>query len=176
MSLPQRILGRDLFWWLSLTRLMQLNVESRLGRRMAQRDTLIGSSERRLRRSGVTIRKRLVEAVGRRTVFEDGSALDVDVVVWATGYRPDYSWIDIPEAKDESGHIVHRRGVTPSPGFTFVGLTWQHTRGSALLGFVKEDAAFIAETIDTRRNSGTTESSPESGAELRSTTPRASGR
>src|SRR5438477_5630128 len=104
MSLPQRFLGRDLFWWLSLTRSIQLNVESRVGRRVAQRDTLIGSSERRLRRSGVTIRKRLVEAAGRHTIFEDGSGLDVDVVIWATGYRPVYSWIDIPEAKDESGH------------------------------------------------------------------------
>jgi putative flavoprotein involved in K+ transport len=169
-SLPQRLLGRDLFWWLSLTRFMKLNVDSKLGRRMAQRDVLIGSSERRLRRSGVTIRKRLVEAVGRRAVFEDGSDLNIDVVVWATGYRPDYTWIDIPEVKDDSGHIVHRRGVTPSPGLVFVGLTWQHTRGSALLGFVKEDAAFIAESIERRREKDGAGSTPEPGAGILSTT------
>jgi len=111
------------------------------------------------------------------TMVEDSPPLGLDLtrgeietIVWATGYRPDYSWIDIPEVKDGSGLILHRRGVTPSPGLTFVGLTWQHTRGSALLGFVKEDAAFIAETIDARRNKDAAESSPE-GVEVEPTGP-----
>ena len=43
--------------------------------------------------------------------------------------------------------VVHQRGVTGSPGLYFLGLPWQHTRGSALLGFVKDDAAYIAEQI-----------------------------
>ena len=42
---------------------------------------------------------------------------------------------------------MHRRGVTESPGLYFLGLTWQHTRGSALLGWVKDDAEHIAEQI-----------------------------
>jgi putative flavoprotein involved in K+ transport len=42
---------------------------------------------------------------------------------------------------------VHRRGVTEVPGLYFLGLSWQHTRGSALLGFVQEDAAFLAGRI-----------------------------
>jgi putative flavoprotein involved in K+ transport len=46
------------------------------------------------------------------------------------------------------GRLAHQRGVTASPGLYFLGLTWQHTRGSALLGWVKEDAAYIAERID----------------------------
>jgi putative flavoprotein involved in K+ transport len=44
----------------------------------------------------------------------------------------------------EDGMPVHRRGVTDVPGLYFLGLPWQHTRGSALLGFVKHDAAFVA--------------------------------
>ena len=43
--------------------------------------------------------------------------------------------------------MLHRRGVTDYPGLFFLGLTWQHTRGSALLGWVKDDAEFIAEHI-----------------------------
>ena len=42
---------------------------------------------------------------------------------------------------------MHRRGVTDSPGLYFLGLTWQHTRGSALLGWVKDDAEYIAQQI-----------------------------
>ena len=78
--------------------------------------------------------------------FEDGSELEADAVVWATGYRPDYSWIELP-VFDEAGRLRHRRGVTDAPGLYFLGLTWQYTRGSALIGWVKDDAEFIAEQI-----------------------------
>jgi putative flavoprotein involved in K+ transport len=98
----------------------------------------------------VTFRKRLASAAGRRAVFDDGSEQDVDAIVWATGYRPDFSWLDIPTIKDERGGIIHRRGVTAASGVLFIGLTWQHTRGSALIGFVDDDAAFIASRIDSR--------------------------
>jgi putative flavoprotein involved in K+ transport len=43
--------------------------------------------------------------------------------------------------------VVHRRGVTGSPGLYFLGLPWQHTRGSALLGWVKDDAEYLARRI-----------------------------
>jgi putative flavoprotein involved in K+ transport len=147
-SLPQRLLDKDLFWWLSGIGFMKVSTDSRLGRKLAKRDVLIGSSARRLRRSGVTVRKRLASAAGRRAVFDDGSEQDFDAVVWATGYRSDFSWIDVPGVRDESGGIIHGRGVTDAPGLFFVGLTWQHTRGSALIGFVGDDAAFIAGHID----------------------------
>lgn len=50
---------------------------------------------------------------------------------------------------------MHRRGVTESPGLYFLSLPWQHTRGSALLGWVKDDAEHIAEHIR-KSHSGTT--------------------
>jgi putative flavoprotein involved in K+ transport len=53
--------------------------------------------------------------------------------------------------------LVHRRGVTESPGLYFLGLSWQHTRGSALLGWVKDDAEFIARQISAVRNAETAE-------------------
>ena len=145
--LPQRLLGRDLFWWLTKTRLFNTTVESRLGRKLRTRETLIGSSPRKLRRGyGVELKPRVVNAQGRTVGFEDGSELEVDAVIWATGYRPDYSWIVLP-VFDPEGRLRHRRGVTDVPGLYFLGLTWQHTRGSALIGWVKDDAEFIAEQI-----------------------------
>jgi putative flavoprotein involved in K+ transport len=78
--------------------------------------------------------------------FEDDSKFEIDAVIWATGYRPDHSWIDLP-VFGEDGRLRHRRGVTDGPGLYFLGLTWQHTRGSALIGWVKDDAEFIAERI-----------------------------
>ena len=145
--LPQRVLGRDLFWWLTMTRLINKTVESRLARRLSTRDALIGSSPGELtKRYGVELRPRLVDVDGRRASFEDGSELEVDAVIWATGYRPEYSWIKLP-VFDDGGRLRHRRGVTEISGLYFLGLTWQYTRGSALIGFVRDDAEFIAERI-----------------------------
>jgi putative flavoprotein involved in K+ transport len=144
--LPQRFLGRDLFWWLEKTRVLHKTVDSRLGQRMRDRDTLIGSSPRSAKRHGVNMKPRAVGVSGRTVNFADESTLDVDAVIWATGYRFDHSWIELPVA-DEDGTLRHRRGVTDVPGLYFLGLPWQHTRGSALLGWVKDDAEFIADEI-----------------------------
>jgi putative flavoprotein involved in K+ transport len=145
--LPQRVAGRDLFWWLTKTGLIHKTVESRLGQRVRARDTLIGSSPRELRRRyRVELEPRAIRAEGRTVGFEDGSRVAVDAVIWATGYRSDYSWIDLP-ISDSDGRLRHRRGVTEVPGLYFLGLTWQYTRGSALIGWVKDDAEFIVERI-----------------------------
>jgi putative flavoprotein involved in K+ transport len=144
--LPQKLLGRDLFWWLVTTRLFKTSIDSRLGRKLSQRDTLIGSSPRALEREGVKMKPRMTGASGRTASFSDGSDLSVDAVIWATGFSIDHSWIKLPIV-DEDGRGRHRRGVTDVPGLYFVGLPWQHTRGSALLGWVKEDAEYIAGRI-----------------------------
>ena len=144
--LPQRIAGRDLFWWLTKTHLLFTTVESRLGSKLQYRDTLIGSSPRELTRSGVELKPRATAASGRTVSFDDGGELEVDAVIWATGYRPDYSWIDAP-VLDADARLRHRRGVTDVPGLYFLGLTWQWTRGSALIGWVKDDAEFLVERI-----------------------------
>ena len=109
---------------------------------------MIGSSPRELkRRYKIQLKQRVVGVDGRTISFADGGELDVDAVIWATGYRSDYSWIDAP-VLGADGHARHRRGVTDVPGLYFLGLSWQHTRGSALLGWVKDDAEFLDQEID----------------------------
>jgi putative flavoprotein involved in K+ transport len=145
--LPQRMLGRDLFWWLRRLGLMRVTAQTRLGRRMRARgEFVIGTNRRRLQRAGVRFRPRLVDAPGRTVRFADDSTVDVTTVIWATGFRTDYPWLHIPGVAD-GGRITHRRGVTEVPGLYFLGLPWQHTRGSALLGFVHDDAAYLADRI-----------------------------
>jgi putative flavoprotein involved in K+ transport len=152
--LPQRVLGRDLFWWLTKAGILNKTVDSRLGRKLRARDTLIGSSPRGLKKHyRVEVKPRLVDVDGRRARFADGSELEVGAVIWATGYRPDYSWIRLP-IFDERGRVRHRRGVTDVPGLYFLGLTWQHTRGSALIGFVEDDAEFISQKLAEHERTG----------------------
>lgn len=134
------------FWWLVTTRLFKTTVDSRLGQKLSRRDALIGSSPRAIKRHGVALEPRATAASGRTISFVDGRTLDVDAVIWATGFGHDHSWIDLPLA-DPEGRIRQRRGVTDTEGLYFLGLLWQHTRGSALLGWVSEDASYLAERI-----------------------------
>ena len=150
-AIPQRPLGRDIWTWATGLRLDKVTSDSRLGRRLAVRDQVIGPGPRQLaRRHGIRIRPRATGAAGRTVTFADGTTAEYDTVVWATGFAADHSWIDIPAVTDERGRILHTRGVTPSPGLYMLGLTWQHTRGSALLGWVGNDAAFLAGQIARR--------------------------
>jgi putative flavoprotein involved in K+ transport len=150
LPLPQRIAGRDLFRFLEATGLMRRTVTSRLGRRMKDRETLIGSSPRRARRQGIRLHGRATAATGTTVTFADGGLVSPAAVIWATGFRRDHSWIDAPAAFGAGGEVVHERGVTPARGLYLLGMPWQHTRGSALLGWVKDDAAYIAARIADR--------------------------
>jgi putative flavoprotein involved in K+ transport len=153
--LPQRLLGRDLFWWLTRLGLIRVAGTSRLGRRMQARgEFVIGSNRHRLHRAGVRFRPRLVDAEGRMVRFADGGRLEVRTVIWSTGFRADYSWIHVPGVLTD-GRVAHRRGVTEVPGLYVLGLSWQHTRGSALLGFVGDDAAYLADRIAAGRQVAT---------------------
>jgi putative flavoprotein involved in K+ transport len=69
-------------------------------------------------------------------------------VVFAGGFRPAFSWIDLP-VFDELGFPRAERGVTEVPGLGFVGLPWLHTRKSPLLLGVGDDAAHVARAVAT---------------------------
>jgi putative flavoprotein involved in K+ transport len=147
-ELPQRILGRDLFWWLTKLKVITKTADSRLAKRMRARgDLVIGSSTKALRRRGVTISPRVVSTSPEGVEFADRTVVQPATVIWATGFRSDYSWIEAPGVITADGQVVHQRGITQAPGLFFLGLPWQHTRGSALLGFVKHDAAWLADQM-----------------------------
>jgi putative flavoprotein involved in K+ transport len=97
-------------------------------------------------RDGVDFRSRLVAADDTTATFADGTRTEVDAVVWATGFKPDFSWIEA-EVTTPDGHLRHREGRTDVPGLMVLGQPWQRTRGSALLGFVQRDAEHIADQL-----------------------------
>jgi putative flavoprotein involved in K+ transport len=71
--LPQKVWQRDLFWWLTKTGLLNMTVDSRLGRRLSERETLIGSSPKQLRRLGVDLHPRAVSVSDTTVSFADGT-------------------------------------------------------------------------------------------------------
>ena len=79
----------------------------------------------------------------------DLDSAGVSTIVWATGYSFDFSWVKFPFF-DDFGYPVQRRGVTAQAGLYFLGLVWLHTAKSGLLAGVGEDAAYVAEHIESR--------------------------
>ncbi len=80
----------------------------------------------------------------------DLKAESITTIIWATGYRRDYDWMQF-DAFDEDGAPIHQRGVSCEPDVYFLGLPWQSRRGSTFLWGVWHDAKFVADQIAIRR-------------------------
>ena len=148
-----RVLGKpfdgQLVWWM-MTHLLTLNTP--IGRRMqaslVQHGAPLGSLRRQeLAQAGVVLAPRLAGFRAGRAVLEDGSVVDADGVIWATGFEPDFGWIDLP-IFDAQGFPDHVRGAARSaPGLYFLGLVFQTGLSSSLLGGVGRDAAHLLRQI-----------------------------
>jgi putative flavoprotein involved in K+ transport len=100
--------------------------------------------------AGVELVPRTVGARDGLPLLEDGRALEVANVVWCTGYRSDFSWIDLP-GFEPGEHPAHDRGVVAGqPGLYFVGLFFLTSIVSGLVGGVGQDAGHIAAAIAAR--------------------------
>jgi putative flavoprotein involved in K+ transport len=85
-------------------------------------------------------------------LLEDGRVLEVANVVWCTGFRTDFRWIDLP-VFDDGGEPLHFRGVVESePGLYFLGLVFLYSFSSDVLPNRGRDAQYIAKHIEARRS------------------------
>ncbi len=143
----------DRVLWFLVNRV--LTVDNPLGRRAqpsarGRATPLERVRKRDLEAAGVKrIQGRVVDARDGLPQLADGGTLDVRTVIWATGFRHDYPWIELSRpAIGTDGWPVHDRGVsTRIPGLTFVGLPYQTSAASPLLGGVGRDARFIAQHV-----------------------------
>ncbi|MEO7998332.1 MAG: NAD(P)/FAD-dependent oxidoreductase [Gemmatimonadaceae bacterium] len=148
--IPRRVIGRDIFAWVWPV-ISRATVDSRIGRALHSRtqhggDALIGHSRSVFSDAGITRLPR-VDGVRSELPVCDGIAVRPRVIIWATGFVPDFSWIHAPFLRRD-GFPIHQRGVVSDvPGLYFVGLKFQHTLSSSLLGGVGADATFTAEHI-----------------------------
>jgi putative flavoprotein involved in K+ transport len=93
---------------------------------------------------------RVTGAKDGRPVLDDGRVLNVANVVWCTGFRQVFDWIDLP-ILGADGWPREMRGVVPdAPGLFFCGLSFQYAFSSMVLPGVGRDAAYVAEQIEAR--------------------------
>lgn len=147
-TLPQEILGKTLWWWFTITGFLSFSKNSWIGKKISHsKQPIIGTDVKSI------INRENVEVVGRTVSAEDHliqtstqKLTNIKNIVWATGYKPNFKWIANLELA-EDGYPKHHRGVSTTKGLYFIGLPWLHTRGSATLGGIKKDAAFLAKNI-----------------------------
>jgi putative flavoprotein involved in K+ transport len=97
--------------------------------------------------AGVRVVPRVTAVRDGRPVFGDGTTCDVSSVIWCTGYRNDFGWIDLP-AFDDDGEPVHDRGVVESiPGLYFLGLEFLYAEASATLPGIGRDARYVTKRM-----------------------------
>src|SRR6188472_224727 len=133
-----------------------LTMRTPMGRRMRPEIRKSGGPLLRIRlgdldRAGVERHDaRTVGVRDGRPVLADGTVLDVANVIWATGYRPDYSFIAAPVVGDD-GWPIEERGVSPTvPGLYFLGVPFQYAFSSMLVAGAGRDAAHVVDRIAER--------------------------
>jgi len=111
-----------------------------------------------LSNAGVERVPRVVGVQNGKPLLNDGRTLDVQNVIWCTGYDPGFSWIHLP-IFGEDGQPVHERGiVTNEPGMYFVGLHFLYSMTSATLIGVGRDARHVVKKIQSRMRTHTSRS------------------
>jgi len=125
----------------------------RLGASLSQRglrgggDPLGRVRPGQLEAAGVHRLPRVVDARDGMPLLDDGRTLTVAAVVWCTGLGPDYHWLHL-DALNDAGHLRHRQGVIASePGLYAVGLPYQRSTTSHLLGGVGADAKHVVDHL-----------------------------
>jgi putative flavoprotein involved in K+ transport len=112
---------------------------------------LIRVKPKDLVRAGVQRVPRVAGVRDGLPLLDDGQVLDVANVIWCTGFREDFSWIDLP-ALDELGRPKHLRGiVADQPGLYFVGLKFQYSVSSDTISGASRDAEYVAKHIAARQ-------------------------
>jgi putative flavoprotein involved in K+ transport len=133
--------------WFAFSRV--LSVDNPVGRRLRPKLLTAAAPLARVRRRDLAAAgvERVPRTVGARDglpLLEDGRVLEVANVVWCTGFRHDFGWIDLP-VFDDDGEPRHDRGVVADqPGLYFVGLFFLSSVTSALVGGVGRDAGHVA--------------------------------
>jgi putative flavoprotein involved in K+ transport len=141
--------------WFVATR---LTVKTALGRKLRDHflDPPRGIPLGRVRRkdfapAGIKRVPRTTGVKNRYPLLEDGTVLTVSNVIWCTGFRPDYHWIDL-SLPTHDGLPIHDRGIVEfCPGLYFIGLLFLYSLSSALVGGVGRDAGHIVDHIVSTR-------------------------
>lgn len=144
-SLPQSFMGKSLWWWFTKIGFLKFNKYSRIGKLLKSiPQPVIGTDvDEILGRENVIPVGRTKNALGKDLFFDKTKVSSIKNIIWATGYKPNFKWIEGLEF-DKDDYPKNYKGVSNVDGIYFIGLPWMFTRGSATLGGVSKDAKYLA--------------------------------
>lgn len=143
-AIPQELFGKTLWWWFKKIGFLSISKFSIIGKKLSQGgQPIIGTDVNALlKKPNVICVGRTVNAIASTIQFEARQVNTIKNIVWATGFKPNFSWIKGLEL-NENNYPKNYRGISDIEGLYFLGLPWLYTRGSATLGGVKKDARFL---------------------------------
>jgi putative flavoprotein involved in K+ transport len=145
---PQRPLGRDVHFWLTVSGIDTAPIGPLVKHPPTQPVLDIGTYRAAVRRGRPDRRPMFVGAEGDCIVWTDGRPEHVDTVLLATGYRPNVGYLASLGALDATGLPLHRSGLaTTHSGLAFVGLELQRSFSSATVRGVARDAAYVVNRL-----------------------------
>ncbi|MED0773338.1 flavin-containing monooxygenase [Bacillus siamensis] len=147
---PLWIGKRSIFWWFDKLGVLHASHTSILGKFIQKKgDPIFGYElKHAIRQKKIILKQRVIAGKQNEIIFKDSSSLEVNNVIWATGFKNPLWWMKIEGVLDKEGRIIHHRGVSAVKGLYFIGLPWQHRRGSALLQGVGNDAEYIVKQMN----------------------------
>jgi putative flavoprotein involved in K+ transport len=133
-------------------------IHTPIGRKMRDEVRFHGGPALRVKRSDLAavgverVTTRVAGVRDGKPLLDDGRVVDVSNVVWCTGFRQDFSWIDIPIVGEDGWPEEQSGVVEASPGLYFCGLSFQRAFSSMLVGGAGRDAEIVAKHIATARS------------------------
>jgi putative flavoprotein involved in K+ transport len=137
-------------WTHVLTERTNLGRKAQVKRLDGHGDQLIRLKPKDIDRAGIERTARIAGTVDGLPQTEDGRVLDVANVIWATGFLPDFSWIDLPGLDTSDRLACHRGRVEGQPGLYVLGQEFQYMYNSHTVGGVGRDAAHVVRDLSGR--------------------------
>ena len=154
---PRKILGIDIFFWVSTIGLFKIKTGTFLGDRLAKKlipkgDPTYGYYPKKIAKEyGFKLFDRLIKCKKNILTDTKSNSIEVDGVIWATGYKTNYHEFIKLNIFDENNQVQHFRGVTAYDGLYFMGLKWQSNISSFLIFGVKDDAKFLYKQMQSNK-------------------------
>lgn len=148
--LPLVIKNKSIFWWFDRLGILKASSNSLLGKAIKRKgDPIFGYDlKEAIKRNDILIKPKVINGIDNQVTFEDLTSLEVQNIIWATGFNTIYPWLKLKEVFNEKGEIIHTRGVSNIKGLYFIGLPWQSRHGSSILQGVGYDAKYIVNHLE----------------------------
>jgi putative flavoprotein involved in K+ transport len=140
---PQRFLGKDVHFWLTVSGLDRLPLAKDLANKVSVLDT--GMYQEAIHNGKPDRREMFVKFTEEGVMWKDGTVEKIDAIIFGTGYRPNVGYLEsLPKALNSQGNPIQQNGVSRHiDGLYFVGLNGQRSFASATLRGVGNDAKYV---------------------------------